>query len=504
MRAIDAGALFVLLAWGRRSGKTLVMALIGIWHCLPRPEFDEHMLPDEERLILAVATTLKQARRLIKRAKALIKMSPELTSMVAETTDLEIRFRHGVVFAAIPCNSAGDRGDGASCLLLDEYAHHYDGQPDAPRSAEQLLAALLPSVAQFGSLQTVVAGSTSSGDSNKFAQLKDEITADADPTRTYHHGATWEVHPRLTEAGLANERSLLGAELFAQEFEASFLSGGGFFLQWDAIRECVEERGELEHHAANDWAVAIDPAFASDVFGVVVVGFGRRDPGRLIVGASYGWTGKPVGDSFEERRMREDELLKEVANVCFRFRTRQVVTDIHKAKEIRARMSRYGIDVSEVPFGPDSRREVFAALRLTIDDRRVSLPNDPDLLKELRAIKVRYTSRGQVVDLPHVGRSHCDRAVALALGVFAHGGGDAIDAAAGAAVGIPGQGWSDGGGMPEGPEPGTDEWVDQRVAELERLTGKDGSATPVPAFAFSPYSSGGSLGGSYSGSEFGG
>jgi hypothetical protein len=393
LKAIDAGALFVLLAWARRSGKTLAMALVGLWHCLPRPEFDEFLLPGEERQVVVVATNLKQARKLIKRAKTLIAMSPVLKAMVLDTTDLEIRFRHGVTFAAVPCNAAGDRGDGASCLLFDEFAHHFDGQPDAPRSAEQLFASLIPAVSQFGSLQTVVAGSTPSGDSNKFAQLKDEIGEDADPARAYFHGTTWEVNPRISEASLSNERRLLGAELFSQEYEASFLSGGGFFLQWDSIRECVEERGALAYHSAHDWVVAIDPAFSADVFGVAVVGVDREDPSRLVVGDAVGWTGKRVGDSFEERRLNEDELLEEVARVCARFRTGTVVTDIHKAKEIRARMASYGIDVIEVPFSGEHRREVFAALRLRIDDGRIGLPNDPDLLRELRATRPLHRPR---------------------------------------------------------------------------------------------------------------
>jgi len=238
LQAIDAGATFVLLAWGRRSGKSTIMATVGLWQCLPRPEFDEHMLPAEPRSVLCVATTLKQSRRLIRRAKALIGMSPVLASMVQDTTDLEIRFRHGVTFTAAPANAAGDRGEGASCLLLDEFSHHYDGLPDAPKAAEQLLASLVPAVSQFGSLQTVMIASTPSGDSNKFAQLKDEaLESPSDPTRFYDHGSTWQINPRITEASLASERRLLGRELFEQEFMASYLSGGGFLLSWEAIRD---------------------------------------------------------------------------------------------------------------------------------------------------------------------------------------------------------------------------------------------------------------------------
>jgi len=170
--------------------------------------------------------------------------------------------------------------------------------------------------------------------------------------------------------------------------------------------------------------VSCDPAFAADTFGVAVVGVDREHPSRLVVGASYGWTGRQVGDSFEERRLQEDELLADVAKLCRRFRTETVVTDVHNAKEIRPRMASYGIDVAEVAFSSENRRAVFAELRLRVDDGSLSLPSDPALLAELRALRVRYTSRGQVVDLPRIGRSHCDRAVACAIGIFHFGGGD--------------------------------------------------------------------------------
>src|SRR5436309_15561021 len=65
LEAIDAGARFVALEWGRRSFKTGVLALIGLHHCLPRPELDARLRPGERRLVLCVATNVKQARQVI-------------------------------------------------------------------------------------------------------------------------------------------------------------------------------------------------------------------------------------------------------------------------------------------------------------------------------------------------------------------------------------------------------------------------------------------------------
>jgi phage terminase large subunit-like protein len=179
------------------------------------------------------------------------------------------------------------------------------------------------------------------------------------------------------------------------------------------------DRGDLSKVASLEWIVGVDPAFKTDVFACVVVGVDRNDPRRLLVGAVRGWEGERA-DSFEGERLREDEILRRVVEVCRAFATRRVVTDSHKARAIQARLREHGITVVETPFTGDSRRQVFASLRLKLDAGELELPNDPQLLLELRALRVRYTSSGQTVEIPRVGRSHCDRAVALSLCVAAH------------------------------------------------------------------------------------
>jgi Terminase large subunit, T4likevirus-type, N-terminal len=482
--AIDNDAAsFILLAWGRRSGKTLIMCVIALWHALPRPEFDAYLLAGESRQVVCVATSLRQSRRLIARLKTLIAMSPVLSAMIESTTADEIRLKHAVTITAYPANSAGDRGDNASAVLLDEYAHHGDALPDSAGSAEGLLASLLPAAAQFHDLATIVIASTPSGDSNHFAKLYRQTTEEADPTARAYSGATWEINPAITESSLMGERRLLGDELYRQEFMADFLSGGGRLLSWEAIKECVVDRGELEHHSASDWVAGVDPAFASDLFGVCLLG--RDRTGRLVVGAVRGLAGSS-GPSFEARRQGEDELLADVAVLCRRFRCPTVVTDVHKAAEISTRLAACGIDVVQIPFAGEARRLVWASLRLAIDEAQIELPNDPDLLAELRAITVRPTRTGQTIELPRIGRSHCDRAVALALAVHHHTGGELWPADAGAAVAQPGRGWSDHQNQvaDDGPATGSREYWDLDISARYALAMKRSgvSAGDAPGF----------------------
>jgi hypothetical protein len=397
-----------------------VQAAVGLWHCLPRPEFDALLRRGETRRVLALATNVKQAREVIAAAEVVIASSPVLRPMVEGRSDLEIRFAHPhgpVVFSALPANAAGDRGRNASCVLLDEFAHHFDGDPDAPGSAASLLASVVPSVSQWGALGTLVVASTPAGDSNRFAALCDDIVENPSPTSAYFFGKTWEVNPKIREENLTEERRLLGRELFSQEYEVSRLSGSGQFLNAESIDRCVGEPGDVPFQSTYEWLVAVDPAFSSDVFGVVVLGAHRDEPSQLTVARVLGWQGEKA-ETFEHGRLREDELLDRVLGVCREYRCARVATDVHKAKEISARLGEHGIEVVEVPFMGNDRRQAFAQLRLVIDEGRIDLPAEPQLLTELRALRVKYTSAGQVVEIPRLaGKSHCDRAVALCLGI---------------------------------------------------------------------------------------
>ncbi len=69
-QAIDDGARFLQLAWGRRSAKTLLEALIGLWHALPREEFSAYVRSDELRRVLAIACNEKQAREIVMAAES--------------------------------------------------------------------------------------------------------------------------------------------------------------------------------------------------------------------------------------------------------------------------------------------------------------------------------------------------------------------------------------------------------------------------------------------------
>jgi hypothetical protein len=164
----------------------------------------------------------------------------------------------------------------------------------------------------------------------------------------------------------------------------------------------------------------LDPAFSSDPFGLVLVGRDRRDPGRLLVGAVRSWQPpRRKAGTLEEGRQLEDAVLAEVAGVLRAFDAR-AITDQYRSAGVTERLRRYGISVRSEAMTAPTKDASFGFLRGRINEGGIELPEHPDLLRELRAIRTRYSAGRSSVVLPRIGGSHCDLAQALAIAVFEH------------------------------------------------------------------------------------
>ena len=68
LQAVEAGPRIHVWSLGRRSGKTLLAALVGLWCCLLRPELQRSLRPGERGWAVGIATNLRQARLLVRAA----------------------------------------------------------------------------------------------------------------------------------------------------------------------------------------------------------------------------------------------------------------------------------------------------------------------------------------------------------------------------------------------------------------------------------------------------
>jgi Terminase large subunit, T4likevirus-type, N-terminal len=197
LEAVEKGPRTHVLALGRRSGKTTMAALVGLWDRLRRPELDKMVRPGERRYSVAVATNLRQARLFVRAAASIVEPSPLLGRMVESVTDDEISFTNGTALGAFPCTSRGIRGWAISSLLMDEAAHFRD-DTEGPAVAERVFNALVPATAQFGERARILVASTPYGRDGLFAELHARASNGELSDAQAHHATTHEVNPTVS------------------------------------------------------------------------------------------------------------------------------------------------------------------------------------------------------------------------------------------------------------------------------------------------------------------
>jgi hypothetical protein len=445
LAAVERGPRLHVWALGRRSGKTTLAAVVGLWDCLLRPDLDALVRPGERRHAVAVSTNLRQARLFVRAALSIVERSPLLAEMIEGVSEDEITFANRTALSAFPCTSRGARGWPITTLLMDEAAF-FLSETEGPQVAERVFASLAPSTAQFGDAARIIVSSTPFGQDGFFAGIYQRAVAGELEDAAAHHGTTAEMNASIEPIFLAREQAR-DPETFRSEYEAEFVGGGAAFLDPDRIDEAVADRGELLPGQGLAWVAGLDPAFSSDPFGLALVARDRHDPQRLVLGLAQAW--KPSRrrpGSFEERREIEDAVLVEVAETCRLYNAR-VVTDQYAAPAIVHRLRRAGLSVKTEPMTATTKTAAFGELRARLNTGTLELYEAPTLVAELRRLRTRYSAGSASVVNPRVGGSHGDMAQALALAVWAHdrrGFGDGqppvvggVDAGLRAALGVP-------------------------------------------------------------------
>lgn len=418
LAAVEAGPRLHVWALGRRSGKTTLAALVGLSDCLLRPDLDGLVRPGERRHAVAVATNLRQARLFVRAALSIVERSPLLAEMVEGVSEDELTFANGTALSAFPCSSRGARGWPISTLLMDEAAH-FLSETEGPQVAERVFASLAPSTAQFGEAARIIVASTPWGQDGLFADLYQRASSGELPDAAAHHATTAEANATIDPAFLAAEERR-DPEGFKSEYLAQFVGSGAAFFDPDNVAAAVTLPGELRPEDGVAWVAGLDPAFASDVFALVLVGRDPRDRRRLLGGLVRAWPPpRRKATSLEEGREIEDAVLAEVAQVLRLYGAR-AVTDQFKSAGVVERLRRFGVGVRAEPMSAPTKDAAFGFLRGRVNDGSLELYEHPELVRELRAVRTRHAAGRSSVVLPRIAGGHCDHAQALALAVFEH------------------------------------------------------------------------------------
>jgi len=242
---------------------------------------------------------------------------------------------------------------------------------------------------------------------------------------------------------LEEQRRQLPESSFRQRFLNEWVEAEDRLTSRDDLAACVVLDGPLPPQAGRSYVIGLDVGLKHDrtVAAVCHVEVESREwvergeegwrqrstpiAATVVLDRMHSWQGKP-GSPVELRRV--EEWLAEAART---YRGARVVYDPFQAVGSMQRLRSRGIRVEEFTFSSGSVGRLASTLHMLLRNRRLVLPDDPELLEELANVRLRETSPG-VLRMDHDPDKHDDRAIALALaahrllersssGVVAHG-----------------------------------------------------------------------------------
>lgn len=204
----------LLLSAGMRSGKTAIGALIiltELYKCLmmESPQIHYSLLPKEEILFLATASTEKQCHRTIfKKTVAFIESSPFFCSFEEEIelTQGRLRFPNNLTVLGLGSNLKSNVGLTVKVFVAEEI--NFTGEETYKVSPSDLYNRLSKSTTTFKPFgEDIKVAISSMADGNDFLSKRIELARQQKLKTTLTLSkTTLEMNPNLTEADLDDER----------------------------------------------------------------------------------------------------------------------------------------------------------------------------------------------------------------------------------------------------------------------------------------------------------
>ena len=379
-----------VLICGRQSGKTTIAAAIVAHAAMLH-------LPsgDGTRFALLLAQDSRSAvRTSFSYIASIFESSPILRQLVESKTTDTLRLTNEIHTAAYPCRSAAIRGLRARVAVCDELAF-FRSTENFPTDRE-MLTALRPTLAMTGGRLVIL--------SSPYGQS----------------GALWDLHRRhygrddspvlVWKASAPEMNSLLSAdylermkesdaESYQSEVLGEFRAGLSTLLDPEAVEACVAtDRLELPPVRGIEYKAFVDPSGGrKDAFTAAI---GHRDGDGCVIDVLRAWR-PPFNPS---------SVVEEIAELLREYSVYRCTGDRYGGEWPREAFRSHGI---RYEISGAVKSDLYLAFLSYVNSSRVELPDDPDLLRELRGLERRRGTGGKD-RVDHVPGAHDDRANAAA------------------------------------------------------------------------------------------
>jgi hypothetical protein len=376
---------------GRRGGKSLISALIGVYLATFKT-YDDVLAPGEVGTLMVIAADRRQARVIFGYVIALLESSPMLRSMV--TSKLKESVELGRIRIEIhTCSFKATRGYTLIGVIADELAFWNSDASANPDT--EVLAALRPGLATTNGLLLGI----SSPYGKKGALFQAYASNYGKPTSVLVWKATSrEMNPTLSAAtvAMAYVRDTASARA---EYGGEFRDDIAAFVPREVVEaRVIPGRFELARETGFNYVGFTDPSGgSSDSFTLSIA---QSEQGTVVLDCI-----REVVPPFSP-----EQVVSEFAEVLKSYGVSKVTGDAYAGLWPRERFQKCGI---QYEVSPPVRAELYLSFLPMLMSGRVELLDNARLVNQLVNLE-RRTARSGKDSVDHAPGSHDDIANAVA------------------------------------------------------------------------------------------
>jgi len=354
------------------------------------------------KTVLIVSPSERQSKHIMDYTKEFLYcLQNDFNISLREETKTSYIFTDGGEIHSFPNNSNAIRGYPADIIIIDEFAHFLN------KTDRDIVTAITPSVIRNPNCEVFYV-STPFGDKNLFYEYWHNSNKDIARFKI-----NWRECPDIQEDEILDMKNVIGEDAFLQEYENQFLTDvEGQEFPMELIQSCVDPEIQLYSDPAQafqhgeKYVGGVDIGRRHDFTAIITL---HKQDDKYVVNFKQTFKNKPYSE--------QTNILRYILNRgYFEYFT---VDETGIGSEM-AETLRHEYHVNTVSFTNENKQEMVMNLKKMMQNKKIVLPDDTQIINSIRSIQRIYTSNNYLrFDSPRTEElGHADVFWSLALAVY--------------------------------------------------------------------------------------
>lgn len=411
------------LICGRRSGKTLLSAIISIY-CAISNNWKPFLQKTPFATVLIMSHSREFSDEVLEVIKGLIENSAILSKLInvdakqtASAMNLKVPWvvNGTIEYSRVQikvgaASSKTTRGIAACAILCDEIAY-WNLDESMKETDVKIMKAVRPAMKQFGKLAMLI---KLSSPGIKQGVLYNEYQMDRDgklPTSyAVFKAPSWMMNTVIPKEEFVEEWEY-DEDGFDTEYRSNFADSLSNFMSPELI-ELARQTGvkfvpPLDTKEVKYFA-AIDAAFKADRFTFTLVSARENRVTQHVV---MGWEGT------RKEPVKAHTVAQYIKNIIKNFPVDYVAADQYAFQPLKEIFDQYDVELRENTFTPTFKKKIYFNLKKLVHSQQLDLLDHEQQVKEMKELIVEQSATG-LIRIGHPAGGHDDFSDALAEAAF--------------------------------------------------------------------------------------